>query len=78
MPIPPASQGISKKISLNKFLPVDDAVVIDRGCYRPVFSGKKGNMNWVNAEDFCVNKMKGILAEFETPEEKDQVTFTFD
>ena len=52
--------------------------MIDRGCYRPVFSGKKGNMNWANAEDFCVNKMKGILAEFETLEEKDQVTFTFD
>ena len=51
--------------------------MINRACYRPVFSGKIGNMNWANAEDFCVNTMRGILAEFEAPEVKDQVNLFF-
>ena len=60
------------------FLLVDDAVVVNRGCFRPIFTGNKGNIDWSAAEDFCVNTMKGTLAEFESVEEKDKVKGGFE
>ena len=57
----------------SSYVLVDDGVVLNRNCFQPIDFGNDIYINWKLAENFCVNNLKGILAEFESIEEKDKV-----
>ena len=61
---------------ISVYVLVDDGLVLNRNCFQPIDFGINKDINWTSAENFCINNLKGILAEFESKEEKDKVIFS--
>ena len=52
---------------------VDDGIVIGDNCYQPVNGDVRDDLTWDQADEYCREKMLGILTELESEDEKIKV-----